>query len=235
MAGGKFTTSPVRVTIYTLSDPVSGDVRYVGKTIKTLKARLQIHVAHAKRGNKTHRCNWIRSLIAQGLAPIIDEIEVVDDTARWADRETHWISKFSSEGARLTNATAGGEGSHGYIQTAEQRAKRSASLKGRAISEEWRAKLSAAAKGRKISESSRAILAQYVGRPWSEDQRAKYVATRSGRKEPGVTGENNPRAKLTAEQASRIRGSSMTLSQIMAEFAISKSQASRVRRGLQWT
>lgn len=81
-------------------------IRYVGYTSKTLKTRLIQHLSDARQGDKSHRCNWIRSLIAEGRFPLVILLESVTSET-WRERECFWISKF---GARLTNGTMGGEG-----------------------------------------------------------------------------------------------------------------------------
>ena len=65
------------VKIYTLRDPFTNQIRYVGKTIKTLNQRWSIHIS---RRNKTHTNSWIKSLQNKGSNPIIELLdEVLDD------------------------------------------------------------------------------------------------------------------------------------------------------------
>lgn len=106
--------------IYVLIDPTSKEIRYVGKTVKTLKNRLYGHITQSKDGKSdTYRDRWIRGLSAQGLRPEIREIEVCG--ADWANRERFWIAHFRDAGARLTNHTDGGEGALGFRFTEERR------------------------------------------------------------------------------------------------------------------
>lgn len=88
--------------IYTLNDPETGEVRYVGKTSAKLQKRLVQHV-HAAKSEKTHRDKWIKSLSSR---PTIELIEDVED-GLWEDRERFWISHFRTSG-RLTNIADGG-------------------------------------------------------------------------------------------------------------------------------
>lgn len=46
-------------------------IRYVGKTKYLLKERLSGHLIDARRGNKTYKCNWIRSMLLDGRVPRI--------------------------------------------------------------------------------------------------------------------------------------------------------------------
>lgn len=92
--------------IYTLHDPQTMAVRYVGKTSKTLEDRL---AGHLKDKCKCHRTNWIKSLTEK---PIIRLVETVDES-EWRERETFWIKHFrDSLGCDLVNGNDGGVGGH---------------------------------------------------------------------------------------------------------------------------
>jgi len=56
--------STAKVTIYTLSHPVTGQVRYVGKTVEMLKNRL---AGHLREKGTCHKNHWIAQLRAEGL------------------------------------------------------------------------------------------------------------------------------------------------------------------------
>lgn len=99
--------------IYRLKDPITLEVRYVGKTVSSLEKRLGEHISYSKKG-KTHRDNWIKSLPDR---PIIELIEECDDSI-WEERERYWITYYK---ARLTNHTDGGEGMLGNIPSIETR------------------------------------------------------------------------------------------------------------------
>lgn len=91
----------IKIYIYTLSDPETKEIRYVGKT-NNLKSRYNNHISH---NIKTHCCNWIKSLKKRNLLPIMEVIEKANDD-NWVEREQFWISQFNN----LTNQTIGGEG-----------------------------------------------------------------------------------------------------------------------------
>ncbi|PCI27771.1 hypothetical protein COB55_05180 [Candidatus Wolfebacteria bacterium] len=97
------------VVIYTLSDPIDNKPRYVGKTEKTQKRRLIIHIAESKRGATTHKCNWIRKVLNERRKPIIEIIDMVPE-CEWKFWETYWISQMKEWGFKLTNGTLGGDG-----------------------------------------------------------------------------------------------------------------------------
>ena len=95
------------VTIYTLEDPTTKVVRYIGKTEESLSKRLTKHVYDSKR-KISHRNNWISSLVKQGLRPTITLLEEVT-SERWQLEEKYWIAQFRAWGFDLVNGTDGGE------------------------------------------------------------------------------------------------------------------------------
>lgn len=97
------------IYIYTLKDPLSNEVRYIGKTIN-LKERYKNHI---KIKSNDYKSNWIKSLKIKGLKPII---EILDSTESddWEWLEQYWISQFKSWGFRLTNMTSGGDSNYTF-------------------------------------------------------------------------------------------------------------------------
>ena len=98
--------APKICSIYTLSHPVTSEIRYVGKTTKSLKRRLECHLAD-RRNN--HRTCWIKSITNIGLLPIIELVEEVDNSD-WQLLEKYWIAQFKNWGFNLVNSGEGGEG-----------------------------------------------------------------------------------------------------------------------------
>lgn len=97
--------------IYVLKCPFDGSVRYVGKG-KSLKARLRQHISEARLGQiKSHKCDWIRSVLKRGGRPVIEVDEVVPHGRCWKEAERRRISLYRDAGANLTNGTDGGDGS----------------------------------------------------------------------------------------------------------------------------
>lgn len=98
-----------KVYIYGLVDPVSKEIRYVGKTVQSVENRLASHLSKAKTSKKkTHVYCWIKSLLTQNLKPDIVVLEEVDSKT-WEESEKFFISYFKYIGADLTNNTEGGE------------------------------------------------------------------------------------------------------------------------------
>ncbi len=116
--------------IYTLSDPETMKIRYVGWTTN-LKSRLKWHISDAKtKTGKQHKRRWIKSLINKKLKPIMDVVEVgVGDG--WQAIEKRWIKHHRDSGCDLVNATDGGEGVAGFAVSAESRARQSAARLGK--------------------------------------------------------------------------------------------------------
>jgi hypothetical protein len=177
--------------IYTLSDPRTGEIRYVGKTTKTLKRRLQEHLNDAQSQKKPfYVYRWIRGLTAAGELPLIREIAVAGSD--WAEQEQHWIAFYRDSGARLTNATVGGEGVAGLIwgdssrelqringlnRSAETRAKMSAAAIRRAAQPGEKERRSAARKGKLHTDEARVQIGKSnTGKKRSADICAKFTA-----------------------------------------------------------
>lgn len=165
------------VKIYTLVDPRHPTVvRYVGKTQRTLDARLRSHIWEAGSGLKSHRHHWIASLTAAGITPIILLIEEVPDEG-WQEHEKRWIKHFRDTGHPLTNTSNGGDGSDSEVwksiwASPDLRKRQSAALKAHNANPLIRAKKSAETKARyadpaarqKASEKMKAVLASPAAR-----------------------------------------------------------------------
>lgn len=157
--------------IYVLRDPRDDEVRYVGKTVHPLNIRRSCHISDAIAGNRKRHCaNWIRSLHALGLEPLIEQIDAV--TEDWPACEQKWISFYLAAGARLTNHTRGGEGPSGFKHSAETLRKRaikqSKTMKDRASAPEVRAALVA---------QFASTMASPAWRAWQSDRVKAHNAT----------------------------------------------------------
>src|ERR1039458_3154905 len=128
--------------IYGLFDPRRPlwlwEVRYVGQTIVIdVQARLRQHISDAKRGGDRYLYRWIRSLLQAEVRPHMQILERCDLGQRHV-REIAWIAEGRRQGWRLTNATDGGEGNHGFRASAETREKQRLAKLGKQHSEEQR-------------------------------------------------------------------------------------------------
>lgn len=124
-------------SVYTLSDPRTGHVRYVGFTSVSLALRLRRHLDDS---NPSRRRNWIKSLRTAGVRPHIELLEEYDDSESAFDAEREWISMARHLGCDLVNMTDGGEGVLNC--SAETRAKMRAAKLGTKRSEEAKRKTS---------------------------------------------------------------------------------------------
>lgn len=137
------------MVIYSLSDPITGEVRYVGAT-KNLKNRM---VEHLRGRSRWDSGIWIRSLKEKGLEPQPKILETVNQS-QWQDKEREWISKFKLDGANLTNTLPGGKGG---------------------VTESMAKHISEALKGRPKSEAHRRALSKSVKRTWKNPDMAEKM------------------------------------------------------------
>jgi hypothetical protein len=61
------------VHIYTLAHPITGEIRYVGKTCRYEKRKIE----HLYEDNRTRKSNWIKSLRNLGLKPVMEPLEII--------------------------------------------------------------------------------------------------------------------------------------------------------------
>lgn len=109
--------------IYSLSDPTTGAIRYVGKTDDP-EYRQRTHL----RKGITIKSKWVQHLLSKGVTPVLEVLDEVPH-AEWMFWEQHWIQVVRGWGFDLVNGDNGGLGH--YRLTREVAAKISATLKGR--------------------------------------------------------------------------------------------------------
>jgi hypothetical protein len=99
----------MKTFIYILENPITNEIRYVGKT-NNPKNRLHYHwTVGIKSNNKTGQ--WLKSLKNNKTKPVMT---IIDETENdWQNLEMYWISQFKAWGFDLTNHTEGGEGCYG--------------------------------------------------------------------------------------------------------------------------
>ncbi|WLB14814.1 NUMOD3 domain-containing DNA-binding protein (plasmid) [Bradyrhizobium elkanii] len=175
------------ISIYILRCPITGEIRYVGKTSHDLIWRLKAHISEASRRTKDYRCKWIRSLIDQGLNPIIELDCVVPAGQSWQEVERARIAHYRSIGCRLANGTAGGEGL--YMPSDEVRARMSESARNKKLSDDVKIKMAEIAaqigrlnRGKVRSEETRRRCSEaFRGRRHSEETKRKMSEARKGK------------------------------------------------------
>ena len=135
--------------VYGLIDPVTQEIRYVGRSTSGLsrpKAHFRPHAIKSKK--RTHCASWVKSLHRLGLVPTIMILDEFLDASELSETERFYISYFKSLGCNLTNITSGGEGCSGYKQSKEHIRSRISKLIGKKMSQESKNKMSAAKKGK---------------------------------------------------------------------------------------
>jgi len=88
-----------KVTIYSLIDPDTLEVKYVGRTEKTLPQRLASHLTGRE---NIQKLKWIKKLRDKGKTPIIKELW--NCSLESADRiELEYINSYGEKGVKLFN------------------------------------------------------------------------------------------------------------------------------------
>lgn len=96
-----------KVFIYGLVDPITDEIRYVGKSNKPNR-RFKRHIINSKY-KRTYKDKWLLKLLSNDLKPKLIILEKCTKD-NWVEREVYHISKYDN----LTNLTLGGEGLCGY-------------------------------------------------------------------------------------------------------------------------
>lgn len=96
------------VTFYALRDPRDNRVRWVGQTTNE-KGRLAAHM-NPNLADTSARAQWIRSLRADGLRPVMERLERCSlvPPGNPGERERHWMSVMLAAGEPLLNITLPG-------------------------------------------------------------------------------------------------------------------------------
>lgn len=179
--------------IYGLNDPRTNELRYVGQTTRTLLQRLSQHCAPGALQRKSHLTNWVRALRKQSLRPRIVLLECADTIDELNLLELRWIYRCRRSGAKLVNQRIGGDNSLHSAETrarmsaahstADARARKSETQRGRVHSAEHNARVSAAKRGVPVPPAVRAkIAATLRGRPRSAEAIQKAAVSNRGKK-----------------------------------------------------
>jgi NUMOD3 motif len=156
------------VFIYTLIDPLTNSIRYIGQSIRPMERLTN----HCNDKSECHRTHWIQSLLKQEMRPLLLVLDCVASDDDWRTVERDWIAYGRERGWSLTNGTDGGDGTMGL--SAESRARIRAAWIGRKHSPESRIKIGAASRGRKHTEEFKQRLsARFKDRSFSQQTRSK--------------------------------------------------------------
>lgn len=197
--------------IYSLSDPRTYEVRYIGITFRG-RLRYNEHISRARHGGKTHRDCWIKSLLNIEMKPIYEIIEVGYGDG-WQDAERAWIKLYREIG-NIVNHTDGGDGTPGLAISDELKKKLSdersgvpyppgrnnamlgkhhtqeaiekirAAGTGRKHTKEARLKVSRARKGKSLSDEHKIKLSiAHTGKTLTEEHKRKIGASTTNKRE----------------------------------------------------
>lgn len=93
--------------IYTLSDPSTMEIRYVGQT-NDPKRRFNDHISssinESSDSYETYKARWIRKVISNNLLPIMSIIDTCDSIEESNRLERDYVDRFTTEGVKLTNS-----------------------------------------------------------------------------------------------------------------------------------
>ena len=107
--------------------------RYIGITTKCLEKRLSQHQQSFNLKKSTHKTNWIKSLLDNGIKLRIEAIETVNSWEEACKIEIDLINYYRELNIGLTNTTAGGDGLLNMQFSKEARMKISLKAKGRKL------------------------------------------------------------------------------------------------------
>ncbi len=93
--------APSHCTIYSLRDPMTGALIYVGQTRSSIQERLRNHLKEVQRG-LGKSLSPVHTRIAQCL-PRLPVIETVDANGIWDVSEAVWIDRLRRDGHPLLN------------------------------------------------------------------------------------------------------------------------------------
>lgn len=142
--------------IYTLQDPISKEIRYVGKTVEGKKRFYRDIKPSVYKTGTSHLYTWIRKLRHSELFPIWNIVQTFEliTNDELSKAEMYWISYFKSLGCDLCNHTAGGDGMFGYVMSEATKSKLRAINLGKPQSAETKEKRSQKLRGLKRTAES---------------------------------------------------------------------------------
>ena len=177
--------------IYALLDPRDGTLRYVGKSNNPTVRRYE-HVCASQLFAKTHRNNWIKSLLENGHKPEMVVLEEVP-SSEWKTSESWWIEYWKFLGANLVNGTSGGDGLHNPSKEVREKIGASCRGKRKVFTDEHKAKIAQRNRDRALNpvwlEKARYnmnLIRNKIGHVWSVESRLKASesAKRRGKGKP---------------------------------------------------
>lgn len=218
----------MKTRLYVLSGP-DGAVRYAGKTVKPLEARLKQHLREAQLNRrKLYRSNWIRSIEYEVGIDLVEEV-----SGDGCSEEVELIAGLKKLGVPLVNQTKGGEGVVGYVFSKEARVKISVAGRGRVVSPETRLRISKALTGKKASpEAIETNRRSHAGRKPSKspssrarDQNGRIHRSVSSRLLSKPRGPKGGKRKLSAQSVKELLalGRTKSLRELSKLYGVGKT------------
>lgn len=173
-----------KVFIYGLSDTLTNQIRYVGKTTN-ISRRLRRHVSE-RFLHDSYKDRWVRKILDEGGQ--ID-IFIIDEVSNhnWIFWEQHYISYFKSIGANLTNGTIGGDeppSTKGRKHTQKSKQKMSQTKKGKPIPWLNNGKTRSLLHRHNLSLSLKGRQSPNKGKKFSDEYKNKLSESHSHQKRP---------------------------------------------------
>jgi group I intron endonuclease len=207
--------------VYRLTSP-SGK-RYVGFTSQGSNRRWRKHVWDAENDSELPLHNAIRKHGPKSFTRTLLERMTTEAGAKRA--EQLWIKELGTFGPGGYNLTAGGDGTLGYVVSAETRAKIGRANTGRSHSDETRAKMSESRLGKPLSPETCAKIGDaHRGKIVSSESRAKMSDSHLGKKQ-------SPAAIAKTAAANRGRKHSPETIARMSASATLREEAKRKAKG----
>ena len=197
--------------IYGLHDPLTGELRYIGQTIKAIPDRLAAHKTPSSLKRHSYLSRWLGGLVKRGLSPTWSQLAEAQDQPELDRLEIEFIAKARAEGVRLVNQADGGGGRAGYSPTPEEREKLRIANTGKSHgphTPEWKAHMAQVMAGRQTNTPEHiARLAEAKrGKPRSEETKARISAAKMGTPSPkkGIPMAEEQKAKISASRRGKM-------------------------------
>lgn len=258
MAEKKLHSIPVH--IYGLIDPITTEIRYVGRTKRSLDVRLRSHIKEARVRGNTHVHCWIKSLSNRGASPEMVLLQECNSDT-WSEGERFWIEYFRSIGADLTNIAVGGQGPLGFQHKEETKARWRESRRGEACY--WYGKKRDPALFALMNEKKRQKFEEFghplKGKVYTEEERFRMGNGRRGKSNTEymkkrtsetakelwtnpkwkewaskMRGESHRSAKLTEDDVRAIRQDIRSCRKIASQYGVDSKTISSVKSGKSW-
>ena len=119
----------MKVKLYCLYNPMTCEIRYIGRTKRELRVRLNEHICNANKKSKNkYLYTWIRSLLKNGIRPKIKQLTIVEGWEQSHIKEREIINKYKDK-FNLVNMEDRGEGGLNKTFSKESKEKQIQSLK----------------------------------------------------------------------------------------------------------